>query len=203
MSDEAGNSSLHCRPMNGVRRSLAIVGAALLTLAGGAAGANDDILVHAEKSGSAIRVRVDCPVAAPRAVAWDVLTDYDHMAKFVTNLTASTIRLRFGDRLQVYQKGKVERGPLSFAFESVRDIELSPMTEIRSRMISGDTMPAAFTTRIDGADGRLRIVHEGSYTPTIWVPPLLGTSLIEMETRKQYGEIRDEILRRANAAGKR
>ena len=71
------------------------------------------------------------------------------------------------------------------------------MTEIRSQMISGDTMPASFTTRIDGADGRLRVVHEGSYTPTQWVPPVIGTALIEMETRKQYGEIRDEILRRA------
>ncbi|MFO1324742.1 MAG: SRPBCC family protein [Burkholderiales bacterium] len=187
-------------------RSLAAVVAmcvAMLAPVAGAAGTTDDIAVEVEKAGNAIRVKVDCPVAAPRAVAWDVLTDYDHMARFVTNLSASTIRLRFGDRLQVHQKGKVERGPLSFTFENVRDIELSPMTEIRSKMISGDTMPAAFTTRIEGTDGRLRIVHEGSYTPTQWIPPLLGPALIEMETRKQYGEIRDEILRRARGLASR
>ena len=101
--------------MSNARRTLAAavaLCAALAALAASAAGPTDDIAVHVEKAGSAVRVRVDCPVAAPSAVAWDVLTDYDHMARFVTNLSASTVRLRFGDRLQVHQKGKVERGPL-------------------------------------------------------------------------------------------
>ena len=162
-----------------------------------AAGDTSDIVVHARKDGATITVEVDCPVDAPRAVAWDVLTDYDHMAKFVSNLEVSAIRMRMGDRLQVHQKGKASRGPLTFPFESVREIELVPQSEIRSKMISGDTMPASFTTRIEATGNKLHIVHMGTYTPSIWVPPVVGTALIEMETRKQYGEIRDEIVRRA------
>jgi hypothetical protein len=119
------------------------------------------------------------------------------MATFVSNLQQSVIRLRFGDRLQVYQKGKAARGPLSFAFEYVREITLTPQSEIRSRVISGDTMPAEFTTRIEEHGSQLHIVHVGHFTPAIWVPPVIGTALIADETRKQYGEIRDEILRRA------
>ena len=163
----------------------------------GAAADTSDIVVHARKDGATITVEVDCPVDAPRAVAWDVLTDYDHMAKFVSNLEVSAVRMRMGDRLQVHQKGKASRGPLTFPFESVREIELVPQTEIRSKMISGDTMPASFTTRIEAAGNKLHIVHTGTYTPSIWVPPVVGPALIEMETRKQYGEIRDEIVRRA------
>ena len=162
-----------------------------------AAGDTSDIVVHARKDGATITVEVDCPVDAPRSVVWDVLTDYDHMAKFVSNLQVSAIRMRMGDRLQVHQKGQASRGPLTFPFESVREIEFVPQTEIRSKMISGDTMPASFTTRIEAAGSRLHIVHTGTYTPSIWVPPVVGTALIEMETRKQYGEIRDEIVRRA------
>ena len=162
-----------------------------------AAGDTSDIVVHARKDGATITVEVDCPVDAPRAVVWDVLTDYDHMAKFISNLEVSAVRMRMGDRLQVHQKGKASRGPLTFPFESVREIEFVPQTEIRSKMISGDTMPASFTTRIEAAGGRLHIVHTGTYTPSIWVPPVVGPALIEMETRKQYGEIRDEIVRRA------
>jgi hypothetical protein len=161
-----------------------------------AAGDTSDIVVHARKDGATIEVEVDCPVDAPRAVVWDVLTDYDRMAKFISNLEVSAVRMRMGDRLQVHQKGKASRGPLTFPFESVREIEFVPQTEIRSRMISGDTMPASFTTRIETAGNRLHIVHTGTYTPSIWVPPVVGTALIEMETRKQYGEIRDEIARR-------
>ena len=162
-----------------------------------AAGDTSAIVVHARKDGATITVEVDCPVDAPRAVAWDVLTDYDHMAKFVSNLEVSAVRMRMGDRLQVHQKGKASRGPLTFPFESVREIELVPQTEIRSKMISGDTMPASFTTRIEATGNKLHIVHTGTYTPSIWVPPVVGPALIEMETRRQYGEIRDEIVRRA------
>ena len=161
-----------------------------------AAGDTSDIVVHARKDGATITVEVDCPVDAPRAVVWDVLTDYDHMAKFISNLQESAIRMRMGDRLHVHQKGQASRGPLTFPFESVREIELVPQSEIRSKMISGDTMPASFTTRIEAAGTKLHIVHTGTYTPSIWVPPVVGTALIEMETRKQYGEIRDEVLRR-------
>ena len=164
-----------------------------------AAADTSDIVVHARKDGATITVEVACPVDAPRAVVWDVLTDYDRMPKFIANLEGSAVRMRMGDRLQVHQKGRASRGPLTFPFESVREIELIPQTEIRSKMISGDTMPASFTTRIEVAGNRLHIVHTGTYTPSIWVPPVVGPALIEMETRKQYGEIRDEIVRRATA----
>ena len=167
-----------------------------------AAGDASDIAVHVEKDGSAVRVQVDCPVAAPRSIAWDVLTDYDHMAKFVSNLVESSVRMRFGNRAQVYQKGKASRGPLSIAFENVREVEFLPQSEIRSKLVSGDNMPAEFVTRIEERGGRVHIVHTGRYTPSMWVPPGLGPMLIEAETRKQYGEIRDEIERRAGTAAK-
>ena len=182
---------------------LALAGALLVAAASaGAAGDNADIAVHVEKDGGTIRVRVDCPVRAPAAVAWDVLTDYDNMAKFVSNLTQSSVRMRMGDRVQVQQKGKASRGPLSIAFENVREIELVPRTEIRSRIVSGDTMPAEFVTRIEERGGEVHVMHTGHYTPSMWVPPGIGPALIEAETRKQYGEIRAEIVRRAAKGGR-
>jgi hypothetical protein len=132
---------------------------ALIPLAALSAGDTGDIVVHVERDGAAIRVAVDCPVPAPRAIAWDVLTDYDGMAKFISNLQQSVVRMRFGNRLQVFQKGQASRGPLTFPFENLRDIELVPQSEIRSKMISGDTMPASFTTRIDERNGGLHVIH--------------------------------------------
>lgn len=191
--------------MIAARRSLPVLALAGALLAGPApvcaAEDNADIAVHVEKDGGTIRVRVDCPVRAPAAIAWDVLTDYDNMAKFVSNLTQSSVRMRMGDRVQVFQKGKASRGPLSIAFENVREIELVPRTEIRSRIVSGDTMPAEFVTRIEERGGEVHIVHTGHYTPSMWVPPGIGPALIEAETRKQYGEIRAEIVRRAGGKG--
>lgn len=187
----------------GVRFAALALLCALPLPAVAAPGDTSDIVVHAQKVGDTIVVEVDCPVDAPRGVVWDVLTDYEHMARFVSNLEQSAVRARMGNRLQVFQKGKASRGPLSIAFENVREIELVPQAEIRSKMVSGDNMPATFTTRIEDAGTTLHIVHTGTYTPSMWVPPVVGPALIEAETRKQYGEIRGEIERRASAKGVR
>lgn len=64
-------------------------------------------------------------------------------------------------------------------------------------MVSGDAMPAEFVTGIEERGGKVHIIHTGKYTPKTWVPPGIGPMLIEDETRKQYGEIRDEIVRRS------
>jgi hypothetical protein len=158
---------------------------------------DQDIRVHVQKAGAEIIVEVDCPVRAPVPVVWDVLTDYDNMASFISNLQFSGIQSRADNVLTVRQAGKVTRGLFSFAFDNVREIELVPLTEIRSRLLSGDLKASAFTTRIVDLEGLVHIQNSGRYTPNGWVPPLLGPAVIEGETRKQYAEIRAEILRRA------
>ena len=161
-----------------------------------AAPAADDIAVEVHKNGPEVVVRVDCPVRAPRAVVWEVLTDYDHMASFVTNLTVSELRARSGDTLQVFQRGSAARGPFSFTFENLREIHLTPQQEIRSRLISGTLKSSEFTTRVVDDGDAVRILNSGRFVPDVWVPPVIGPAVIEAETRKQFEEIRTEIRRR-------
>ena len=63
---------------------LALLIAALSASASGL-NPNQDIVVRVEKNGQNIAVDVDCPVDAPADLVWEVLTDYDHMAKFISN----------------------------------------------------------------------------------------------------------------------
>ena len=153
--------------------------------------------MHARKDGAEVVVEVDCPVRAPVLAVWDVLTDYDNMSRFISNLQYSGIEGRVDNVLKVRQFGKASRGPLTITFDNVREVELRPFTEVRSRLISGDLKASAFTTRLVDVDGLVHIVNSGRYTPKIWVPPVIGPALIEEETRKQFGEIRTEILRRS------
>jgi len=156
-----------------------------------------DIEVDVHKNGSEITLRVDCPVKAPLAIVWEVLTDYDHMARFITNLEVSQLRARDGDTLQVFQKGSASRGLLTFAFENLREIKLVPYREIRSRLISGNLKVSEFTTRVVDDGTQVHILNTGRFIPNIWVPPLIGPSMIEAETRQQFDELRAEILRRS------
>ena len=158
---------------------------------------NQDIVVQVRKEGPHIAVDVICPVDAPASVVWEVLTDYEHMAQFISNIAFSDVEDTAGNVLRVRQKGKATRGPLTVSFDILREIELVPQSEIRSRLISGDFKTSDFTTRIVSSETGVHIVNNGRYIPNMWVPPYIGPAVIEAETQKQYGEIRAEILRRS------
>jgi hypothetical protein len=40
-------------------------------------------------------------------------------------------------------------------------------------------------------------VNHGEFITDVWVPPVIGPGFIQAETRKQYDEMRREILRRS------
>jgi hypothetical protein len=162
--------------------------------------ADDDIAVAVSRRGSIVVVDVQMRVPVSAREAWAVLTDYEHMARFVSNLKSSAVLRRDGANLEVEQIGEARRGPFAYTFETVRSIELVPYREIRSKLLRGPFNSYAFTTRIvDGGDSVV-VVNHGEYEPTTWVPPVLGPAMIETETRRQYGELRDEMLRRKRLA---
>lgn len=161
---------------------------------------DEDIVVHVRKDGQYILVDVDCPVDAPASVVWEVLTDYDNMARYISNLEYSVVDERADNLLRVHQKGKASRGLFTMTFDNVREVELVPYREIRSRMVSGDLENSTYSTRIvevDAGGPHLHIVNSGRYTTDIWVPPFIGPALIAAGIQRQFGEIRAEILRRS------
>ena len=72
---------------------------------------NQDIVVQVRKNGPQIAVDVICPVDAPASVVWEVLTDYEHMAQFISNIASSDVEDTAGNVLRVRQKGKATAGP--------------------------------------------------------------------------------------------
>lgn len=160
----------------------------------------NDIKVRVQKDGDWVRVDVDFLVDATQIEAWNVLTDYDNMDKIVSNVQHSKILKRDGRKLEVMQKGRAGVGVLSMQFENIREIVLTPHREIHSRMISGDMKSSEFITRIKSEGERTRVTNHGEFLPTVWVPPVVGPAFIEAETRKQFQELRLEMLRRKAAS---
>jgi hypothetical protein len=160
----------------------------------------DDVAVAVERHGATIVVDVEMRVPVGAREAWAVLTDYEHMAAFVSTLTSSVVLQRNDNHLEVEQVGEARRGPLTYAFDTVRAIELVPYREIRSTLIRGRFKSYLFTTRIVDQGPTSIVVHHGEYVPTTWVPPIVGPALIQAETRKQYAELREEMLRRKRVA---
>jgi len=174
-----------------------IVGAALASGQASAAFSDEnDIDVRASKEGDVIVVDVDLAVRASRDEVWNVLTDYDHMAEFVANLESSAVISRTDNALDVIQKGKARYGLLSFPFESVRHVVLTPSREIHSKIVSGDMAGSEITTRVASDGAMTQVSVRSQFVPTIWIPPSIGPQAIASETRKQWFTLREEVLRR-------
>jgi hypothetical protein len=178
----------------------ATVAIALLLFAAASCPAQE-LGVKVERHGETVVIDVEAIAPGPLSEAWAVLTDYDHMASYISNLTASRIvERRDTDNLHVMQSGRTKVGFMSFGFQTVRAVEFVHMREIRSSLVSGDFKAYASTTSISTVPSGTRIVHHGEYVPKAWLPPMIGPAVIERETRRQYQEFIAEIERRTAAA---
>lgn len=200
----AGHLRLPQLTMSRLRFLLFAIVLLLAPFTGAADTRNDDIEVRIDRQGSRFIIDIDLPLSATAEEAWAVITDYDHMADFISSITHSRVLSRDGNRLRVQQKARAGRGIFSMSFENVRDVELTPPTEIRTRLVSGNLEDAQSLTRLVQRGDRWHLVNHGEYVPTMWVPLAISRGLLESEARVQFGELRAEIMRRkANVATNR
>ena len=52
------------------------------------------------------------------------------------------------------------------------------------------------TTQLIEEAGRTKIILHSESIPGNWIPPIIGKTFIEHETREQFREIRTEVLKR-------
>lgn len=159
-----------------------------------------DIAVHVDIQGEVVRVDVELMVPASPREVWDVLTDFEHLPRFISNILSSKVLAREGNVVRVAQSGVAHFGPLNFEFQSEREFTLTPCEKFESRMLSGNMKRFRGTTRLDVVEGKTRIRYHSEAVPDTALPVSLGRSLIEAETREHYQELSREVLRRKSAA---
>lgn len=160
----------------------------------------DSIRVVVQKEAGVFAINSDATLRASPQEVWAVMTDFDHMAHFISNLHSSRILARNGSKVTVEQKGRAGTGLLSFDFESVREMDLMPFSQIRSRQISGSMILFEGTTVLRQEGELTKIESRVRVVPGTWVPPVFGNRFIESETREQFSELLAEIARRQVAA---
>jgi hypothetical protein len=81
---------------------------ALFTLAPGLVGAAavDAIEARIERQGEYITVNASVLMQVDARIAWEVLSDYDHLAQFIPDMKISRVVSRDGNRVLVEQKGE-------------------------------------------------------------------------------------------------
>lgn len=182
------------------------VAVALLAAAYAAPGtAADDVSIEAERRGDSVEVRAHALIAAPVALVWQVLTDYERLPSFIPGLAKSVVRERKGNQLMLEQTGEARFLVFSFPIDVRYEVIESPPEWISSRAVGGnlrrmngryDLQPApAGAGREAGAVVMLR--YRGEIEPNFELPPVIGLVALRSMVEQQFTAMVAEIERRA------
>jgi ribosome-associated toxin RatA of RatAB toxin-antitoxin module len=164
-----------------------------------------------ERDGDKFYVRARASVAVDPRIAWDTLTDYEHMPDFMPNVERSRVIARSGTRLTVEHIGQF---PLFFFDIPVRvrlGIVQQPYERIVARSEPGEVDGAAQTLR--SFSGRydltvitlerragVRLEYESHFELVEPLPPILGdlfgTAMVTKTMRLQFEAMVREMVRR-------
>jgi carbon monoxide dehydrogenase subunit G len=157
--------------------------------------AEHDVQVDRTEHGFVVDVVMHATVSV--AEAWAVMTDFDHMAEFIPNLHESRVVERADNLLKVSQKGVAHWGPLSMKLDSLREVRLVPMREIRGHGLAGSIKRFDSLMLIDAEPGGgTRLHYHAEVEPGTWFPPFVGPAKVRQDTAAQFSGILQEMTRR-------
>lgn len=173
---------------------------ATLALAGPAAAAGKaDVRVSQQGALFVIDATLEAPV--PPALAWEVLTDFEQMDRYVPNLAESRVVRRDGNVVVILQHGIARFGPLSLRFESEREVVLDPPASIRSVQRRGTMEKLQSLTTFAPSPGGTRLDYHVEVIPGALFPDALTRRFLGHEIEEQFAAIVREMVRRAGPRG--
>jgi carbon monoxide dehydrogenase subunit G len=156
-----------------------------------------ELTLETYRRGDAFLVWAETELQVDLRVAWDVLSDYDHMSQFIPGMSASRVLSRSGDTLLVEQKGEFAffffRQPIEVKLEIVE----VPLSRIVARSIGGGSF-LEMTGRYDleKSDDGVKITYTGRFVPNFSLPPFLGVVAVRHTAATRFAAIVAEIQRR-------
>lgn len=135
------------------------------------------------------------PVA--QAIAWDVLTDFDHQAQWVPNVSESKVLKREGNTVTIAQRGVAKYGVVSFPYDTERKLDLKPQGAINSLQVKGSLRRVASTMVLEPEGKGTRLTYHLEIVPSLLASALLSKAFVAQEIGEQFEAIIGEMVRRA------
>jgi hypothetical protein len=129
-------------------------------------------------------------------IAWEVLTDYDHMTTFLPDLESSRILEASPERMVIAQRGRLSFGPFSLIVDSEREIRLTQFAKLESRVKSGTFKKGEVTTELVRLNKGTCITYHSKIVPNFRLPFGIGERIARKNVKEQLLAMRAEMLRR-------
>ena len=171
--------------------------ASLLLFAGQpAAAVEHEASVTLAKRGEAFVVDATLAFPVPLKTAWDVLTDYDHMAAILGNLSSSQVVSRDGNTWLVRQEGVARYGPFSYAFFPEREVRVEPMKRIVSRQRAGTTRRFVSSMELAESESGTSGHYHAEIILDSGIARTFGGPFVVHEIEEQFAAMSAEMQRR-------
>lgn len=162
-----------------------------------AGAAAEDVSIATRRRGEALEIEGHARLAAPVAVAWAVLTDYERLPRFIPGIFSSRVVARDGATLVLEQTGAIGVLFLSVPVEARLAVEETPYETISSRGLSGSFRFLQGRYDLRAADGATEFRYTGTVVPDTWLPAFVGDGVLASHVEAQFRALVREILRRA------
>ena len=149
-----------------------------------------------ERQGEYITVNASALMQVDARIAWEVLSDYDHLAQFIPDMKISRVVSRDGNRVRVEQKGDFGfffyRQPVEVMLEVVEE----PQRRIDARRISGNIRDLETRYELKASDAGVKLDYVGRFIPEFSVPPFFGMAMVRRVIERRFRAMVEEIVRR-------
>ena len=156
-----------------------------------------DLHFSAVREGGVISVSASIELPADPALAWVVLTDYDHYADFISGLSESKVVARNVDGVVIEQKGAIGVMLFRQPVQTRMVVTESPPTSVVSRGMDGDFRNLTGRYELQPAGSGVRLAYSGSFVPDFFLPPFIGMAIVRHTLERNFSELAAEIVRRA------
>jgi uncharacterized protein YndB with AHSA1/START domain len=200
MDRNADRNGWSWRNAGALRRARVFVAALLLAAWAHPAQAGD-VAVEVEQHSGLYEIRGAFIVTAPAHVVWQVLTDYEHIGKFVRSVRSSTLERR-ADGTKVLRQAAVG-GPFPFRRTMHVTLELreEPQRRIAFRDISGRDFRHYQGEWVVAVDSSVTsVAYALDARPRAAMPGMIGRGVLGGAAKQLLEQVRTEMLRRAMLA---
>jgi len=156
-----------------------------------------------ERQGNQIRVHAQSDVEVDRATIWSTLSDYDHLAQFIPNMSSSRAISRDGPNVLVEQKGTGGLGPIRRSFTATFAVteRLNESISISERAGDFSRFDARYEI-VPLASDRSRVVYDATIVPLNSSPSLVNDVVLRLMIANQFDALIHEMERRARVSAR-
>lgn len=180
--------------------SVGRIGLAALVVAASIGAMAGATRVESTRRGQAVEVHASASLSADPALAWRVLTDYEHYTDFIPDLRVCRVVSRDGATAVVEQSGDAMLGPLRWPIDVTFVIRESPPDRLESHAVAGTFRALDSTYTLTPTDHGTRLVYVGTVTPGFAFFGPIEEAAVQRNVARQFDALVAEIERRSAMA---